>query len=247
MALLKKQGIMSPGPSMIKVEKEKDGPKGKLRILNLTTKKAKQKEQGGKTIKQTWEGDGGSDDAEKNTSKFVKNSQNGNRRDKVVHERRRDSGNRDRLPPRSSSNMPQSQRWKERERNKQNSLPKQKSSQAIPTRPPSQGLNRGRNDGARPPSQASNRGRGDDSRRWSANEPDAGNSNLGRLKDNARDSRTKQPPLRFDKTSGKETRNINKRYTDKDLNRKEWIANSRERMMVQMAALSMEKEIEMAL
>ena len=43
---------------MIKVEKEKDGPKGKARILNLTTKKAKQKEQGGKTIKQTWEGDG---------------------------------------------------------------------------------------------------------------------------------------------------------------------------------------------
>ena len=111
--------------------------------------------------------------------------------------------------------MPQSQRWKERERNKQNSLPKQKSSQAIPTRPPTQGMNRGRNDGARPPSQASNRGRGDDSRRWSANGPDAGNSNLGRLKDNARDSRTKQPPLRFDKTSGKETRNINKRYTDK--------------------------------
>ena len=43
---------------MIKVEKEKDGPKGKLRILNLTTKKAKQKELGGKTITQTWEGDG---------------------------------------------------------------------------------------------------------------------------------------------------------------------------------------------
>ena len=74
----------------------------------------------------------GSDDAEKNTSKFVKNSQNGNRRqDKVVHERRRDSGNRDRLPPRSSSNMPQSQRWKERERNKQNSAEK-KSSQLFP-------------------------------------------------------------------------------------------------------------------
>ena len=112
------------------------------------------------------------------------------------------------LPPRSSSNMSQSQRWKERERNKQNSLPKQKSSQPIPTRPPSQGLNRGRNDGARPPSQASNRGRGDDSRRWSANEPDAGNSNLGRLKDNARDSRTKQPPLRFDKDNQEKRRAI---------------------------------------
>ena len=43
----------------------------------------------------------------------------------------------------------------------------------------------------------------------------AGYSNLGRPKDNARDSRTKQPPLRFDNKSGKETRNINKRYTEK--------------------------------
>ena len=43
---------------MIKVEKEKDGPKGKARILNLTIKKAKQKKLGGKTIAQTLEGDG---------------------------------------------------------------------------------------------------------------------------------------------------------------------------------------------
>ena len=110
--------------------------------------------------------------------------------------------------------MSQSQRWIERERNKQQSLPKPNSSQPVPTRPPSQGLNRGRNDGSRPPSQASNRGRGDDSRRWSANEPGSGYSNLGRPKIMSH-SRTKQPPLRFDNKSEKRTCNINKRYNGK--------------------------------
>ena len=166
----------------------------------------------------------GSDDRKKNTSKFIKNSPTDSlsRRDEVGHERRRNSGNygrrevnREHLPARSSSNTSQSHRWMEREPNKQKSLPKTKSSQPVPTRPPSKSLNRSRNDGARPPSQAPTRGRGDDSRRWNANERDGNYSNFGRAKDNAHGSRMKQPPSRLERTAGIDNHNNNRRYVKK--------------------------------